>query len=407
MPIAPMAVRRLALRCGGGFIGLAVLLALAWFMGWQQPLGRLDPVLVIPWLMPILCWQAWRMRGQSLRDAGASAVGLLTALLAVQAAMVLFWADASAGVLAAQLLAVALAFVLCWLISGLVGRWHRLHGALIFGICCALTLVWMVAAHMALLWAYSPAQAGAGAGRAIMITSLPLRWAGSDDFTDIFSGRTHDDIVLQKLEHLGPISLVDSLDGTALAPDQTLFLAHPRAMTPQDLVAVDAHVRSGGRALILADALSSWPAAHPLGDTRNPPITSLLTPLLDHWGIILSAAAHGEGGATWQGGRDHGLWLHSNGRFQRWPSQCQILGDDRALTCQIGRGRAMILGDADLLYAPLWEAEGWDAAHLMKSDVLYWTAQQLWGRHVARRWLQPIWIKPEYRRAAGIAQLYD
>jgi hypothetical protein len=399
-PIAPISLRRLA-RCGvAGAAAVMLLLASAWFMGWQRDLGRLDPALVIPWLLPLLLWLAWCGRGWHVRARLAGAAAVLLLLLGAQAIAILLWADASVAVVVPQLAGVALAYVVGWAVSAMVLHWLRGPLLLVLAAFSLLSLMWMVAAHGILSWAYSPASARAGAAPVVMMTSLPLRWAGSDDFADIFSGRTRDDVFLQKLEALGPVSLVDSLDGLPLSGAGTVFLAHPHAMTPQDMVAVDAHVRRGGRALILADALSSWPAVHPLGDRRNPPITSLLTPLLDHWGVSLNAAAHGEGGAAWFGGRDRGLWLHSSGRFGAWPSNCQMIGDSRALTCRIGRGNAVILGDADLLYAPMWQADGWDAAHLMRSDVIYWTVQQLWGRDAGRRLLQPIWMKAEYRRPA-------
>lgn len=397
MPLQRGMLRRLAFCAAAA----CLLLALAWWLGGQRQLGRLDPALVIPWLMPLLLWQAWRWRFASVWPWLGEAAGLLLLLLAAQAAMLWAWTDAPFEKAAPQLAVTALAAALCAGISWAMRPVLRAPALLAAAVSAALTLMWLVGAHGFLSIAYRPAPADARAATAVMMTSLPLRWAGSDDFTDIFSGRSHDDIFLQQLEHLGPVSLVDSLAGKPPSTGSWLFLAHPPALTPQDLVAVDSHVRGGGRALILADALSSWPAVHPLGDPRNPPITSLLTPLLDHWGIKLNAATHAEGGAVWLGGDGAGLWLHSSGRFAAWPPSCQMITDNRALRCRIGRGQVVILGDADLLYAPLWQADGWDAAHLMKSDILYWTAQLLWGPYAGRRWLHPLWISPAGGGFAG------
>src|SRR3546814_20851510 len=116
-----------------------------------------------------------------------------------------------------------------------------------------------------------------------MLTSLPRRWAQGDDMAAMISQGADEDPALLRLEAAGPVQLVDSLADHVPPSGAALLLAHPPALAPRDLVAVDAFVRGGGRAVILADALSGWPARHPLGDPRNPPVTSLLTPLLDPW----------------------------------------------------------------------------------------------------------------------------
>src|SRR3546814_13227192 len=67
---------------------------------------------------------------------------------------------------------------------------------------------------------------------------------------------------------------------------------------------------------LLADALSGWPVRHPLGDPRNPPVTSLLTPLLGHWGMVLGAAPLGERAAQGFDVASRRLRLFSAGRFE-------------------------------------------------------------------------------------------
>lgn len=372
---------------------VAALLFLAWMMGWQSRLGRLDPALVVPWLMPVLLWRIWRLRRAPRRQMIWHLGLIIILLLTAQAALALVWADASLSALAAQILAVALGYGVAALLGYAALRLTSGHGLLCWLVSMGMTLLWLLASHMVLSWAYHPSPARADAPPAVMMTGLPLRWSGSADLTTIFSGQSYDDIFLSQLESLGPVSLVDSFNGVPPPRDNIVFLVHPRAMAPQDLAAVDAHVRGGGRALILADALSSWPAAHPLGDPRNAPITSLLTPLLDHWAIQLDAVPHGQGGEAWAGFAGHGLRLYSAGRFSAWPPGCVAVAGRTVLHCKIGRGSLWLVGDADFLHAPLWQADGWDAGHLMTSDALYWIADQLWGDRAGRALLRPLWMR--------------
>src|SRR3546814_4879137 len=117
-----------------------------------------------------------------------------------------------------------------------------------------------------------------------------------------------------------------------------------------DLVAIDAFVRGGGRAVVLADALSGWPARHPLGDPRNPPVTSLLTPLLQHWGLVLAAAPSADHEIQPVDVEGFRLRLVSAGRFARSSSQCQAFAGHNILRCPIGEGEAWLVGDAHLLF---------------------------------------------------------
>jgi hypothetical protein len=157
------------------------------------------------------------------------------------------------------------------------------------------------------------------------------------------------------------------------------------------MVRIDTHLRGGGKAVILADALSSWPPVHALGDPRNPPVTSLLTPLLDHMGIELAAPAAGEEGDVRlfldPGG--YMLRLHSAGRFVRLPPACRAFGGARAARCAIGGGTLWIVGDADMLHAELWRSLVAWAPWLRRSDNMAWLADVLKGRENRR--FQPLW----------------
>ena len=66
-------------------------------------------------------------------------------------------------------------------------------------------------------------------------------------------------------------------------------MAHPLAQTAENLVALDAWVRGGGRVLLLADPMLEWPSKRPLGDPLRPPPMFMDTGLLAHWGLRLDA----------------------------------------------------------------------------------------------------------------------
>ncbi len=251
---------------------------------------------------------------------------------------------------------------------------------------------WFAAGHMLLAALYRPAAASAGAPAATMLTGLPLRWSGSGDIAAIISDGAEDDPALVGLEAMGPVSLVDSRVDHAPPPGGTLLIAHPRALAPQELVAIDVFVRGGGKAVVLADALSGWPARHTLGDPRNPPVTSLLTPLLDHWGVTLGAAPTDDNEALAADVDGARLRLSSAGRFERLPPTCRTFADRHVTQCRIGAGEAWLVGDADLLFAPLWSPLVSGADHLRRADTIEWLAARLWpGAGVAV--LQPLWIR--------------
>lgn len=367
----------------------SVTVLLAWLGGGQALLGRIDPVLALPILAPAMLLLAIWQRGEG---AALRRFTLLTALAILAAAQALLGL-ALAG--SAGWLQLALVFVTGatagWGADRLVhwrprARWMPWFAGLV------LVIGWFAGGHMLLAALYRPAAASADAPTATMLTGLPLRWSGSGDIAAIISDGAEDDPALVRLEGMGPVLLVDSLVDRVPPPGGALLIAHPRALAPRELVAIDAFVRGGGKAVVLADALSGWPAPHPLGDPRNPPVTSLLTPLLDHWGVRLGAAPTNDMDVSAVDVGHARLRLSSAGAFERLPSTCRSFADRRVAQCRIGAGEAWLVGDADLLFAPLWSPLVPGADHLRQADTIEWLAARLWpGAGVAV--LQPLWIR--------------
>ncbi|MGV3729242.1 MAG: hypothetical protein ACO1NN_00595 [Sphingopyxis sp.] len=363
--------------------------ALAWIAGGQALLGRIDPALAVPLLAPPMIFLAVWQRREAARIRLRTAVLAMALLAAGQTLLGLIFAGSAAPF---QLLLVLALGGVAALIADMLVQWRPGIRALPWLAALALLPAWFAAGHILLAALYRPAAAPAGAPAATMLTGLPLRWSGGDDLAAMIAEGVSDDPALARLAALGPVSLVDSLVDHVPPPGGALLLAHPRALAPQELVAIDAFVRGGGRAVVLTDALSGWPPRHPLGDPRNPPVTSLLTPLLDHWSIALGAAPVEQDAAIAAGVEGKRLRLSSAGRFDRLPSACRAFADEHVAYCRIGKGEVWLVGDADLLFASLWRPLAPGADHLRQADTMEWLAARLWPG-AGRAMLRPLWIR--------------
>jgi hypothetical protein len=370
------------------FIIAATIVALAWVAGGQALLGRIDPALAIPLLAPPMLLLAWWQRGEPIVVRRRAC--LLTLALVVTTQALLGVALAGSAAWLQLLLTIVAGNVAAWLADRII-QWRSQSKLLPWFAGFLLAVGWFGAGHALLAALYRPASASAGAPAVTMLTGLPLRWSASPSIAAMIAEGTNDDPALTRLAAAGPVSLVDSIADHVPPPGGTLLLAHPRALAPQELVTIDAFVRGGGRAVILADALSGWPARHPLGDPRNAPVTSLLTPLLDHWGVTLGAAPAQESKplpVDVDGARLH---LFSAGRLDRLPPACRAYADRRIAQCRIGQGEVWLVGDADLLFAPLWQPLV-PAAHLRQADTMEWLSARLWPG-AGNGLLHPLWIR--------------
>ncbi len=143
----------------------------------------------------------------------------------------------------------------------------------------------------------------------------------------------------------------------ALPPPRDLdapvwWIAHPLALPPGAIAAIDSHVRRGGAALIFADGLYTGETPHPLGDPRNPPVTSLLTPLLAHWGLSLDAPEGLTDTAQRAEVRGRTLSFRSPGTLRAasaGDATCRVEAGGLTAECAVGSGKAVVVADADLL----------------------------------------------------------
>lgn len=367
----------------------ALAVVLAWGVGGQARLGRIDPALALPLLPLALLPLAWLLRRDPAAGRRRAAAIFVGALFVSQLALA--WALARQAAWAQAALTAAAAAAGLLLADALV-QWRRPGSALRAVLALSFLVAGFAGGHALLARLYQvPSPAPAPSSPVVMMTALPLRWSPDGGMTEWIARGAPDDPALARIAAAGPTRLVDSLADSPARPGERLLLAHPPALAPRELVAIDAFVRGGGRAVILADALSDWPAPHAVGDPRNPPVTSLLTPMLDHWGVTLAGVPADARLPLAVDEAGYRLRLFSAGRFDRWPATCRAVAAAHILHCRIGAGDVWLVGDADLLFAPLWRAApGW-AAHLRRADTMEWLDARLRGGD-ARGWLRPIWV---------------
>jgi len=193
---------------------------------------------------------------------------------------------------------------------------------------------------------------------------------------DLFWNRSR---MLHELETAYEVDRLDELSSRQLSKHRYLLLAQPRLLMPEELVAIDGWVREGGRALILADPLLLWPSELATGDRRRPPATSLLDPLLAHWGLTLEPAPSDDVRRRFVG--DRLLFVQGASHFKVQPSRfAHCAGEVEGLmaTCRLGRGQVRLIADADLLDERLWltQSDG-----LLRADnmalIKYWLRSPL------------------------------
>jgi hypothetical protein len=194
-----------------------------------------------------------------------------------------------------------------------------------------------------------------------LMTTLPLQWSEGGIEADIADdARPHP--AYARLQAQYDIRPLDDFSGLHKQPLALMLLAQPRALAPSELVALDAWVRGGGRLLILADPALQWGSLYSLGDKRRPLFTSLLSPLFSHWGIELvlpmtdaQAVVLREVDGLSIRTQTPGEWLPKVGEVF---AKCEIAPHKLLADCRVGKGRALLVADADLLDTVYWEGQG-------------------------------------------------
>lgn len=211
-----------------------------------------------------------------------------------------------------------------------------------------------------------------------LMTSLPIIWGESGSMRDILSGDTSPAPIFTYWQERFAMTAVDSLEGLQGSGTDIVMLVQPRAMDPADLAELDAWVRDGGSAIIFSDPNLVWPSELPLGDTRRPLSSGLLSPLLKHWGLELVTQDEG-GEVVLLEFENFKLATVGLGSFESLAGKsikdvnCELSDVNFLAHCQIGKGRVTLLADADFLHENLWVDDiGWKEAG--ESDAMQFTA---------------------------------
>lgn len=172
----------------------------------------------------------------------------------------------------------------------------------------------------------------------LLLTTLPLVFG--EQFS-LQGGGSPALKALQSRYRVAPISVTSPAE---LSKGKLLVMAHASAQTAENLVALDDWVRGGGRVLLLADPMLEWPSSRPLGDPLRPAPMFMDTGLLQHWGLRLDAPD--KRGPTMRLLGGYEVLTASPGALS---GKCAISADRLVARCAIGKGRATIVADADLL----------------------------------------------------------
>ena len=192
----------------------------------------------------------------------------------------------------------------------------------------------------------------------LVMSSIPLQW-GDATMAQIASGEAEPSPLFKTLSASNTLTLIDDVHRLGKSGKAPLLLVQPRALAPTELVVLDDWVRKGGTAIVFADPALDWPSDMPLGDQRRPLFTSLLNPLFRHWGVELALPVADEEAvvATTVGKyaislKSPGIWVLP--KNSKATARCNIRKDERMAVCAVGKGKALLVADADMLQEALW-----------------------------------------------------
>ena len=245
------------------------------------------------------------------------------------------------------------------------GVWHIKRLWIGFAVAAALVLLAVV-----ILLFTSDQHDAPRANRPVVgyMSSIALA-TGEGDIAEVVGGQSTADPLYTRLAQnydMQPIDDLRRLD--AMAPD-ILLLIQPRALGPQENVAVDKWVRGGGRMMLLTDPMLHRESRFPKGDNRAPLYVGLASPLLNHWGIELTLPLDEAEPIVSRVVNEHTIDTATPGAFvykdatAQTTAPCRIKDDGFMAQCDFGAGRAVVIADADFI-----DPRFWDSGGLMSSD---------------------------------------
>jgi hypothetical protein len=206
----------------------------------------------------------------------------------------------------------------------------------------------------------TPAGAKAEAPKPVwhVLTALPL-FLGDGDIKATLAGESAMNPLLIRLGERRTLQPLDTASAAHLSAVRNIVAIQPGMLPAEELVAFDAWVRAGGQAIIMADPDLAWPLSFPLGDSRTPPPSTLLDPLLKHWGLVLEGFRASPKIST---GTINGqnVALVNPGTWSVKGEACTLTDNRLVAHCHLGKGWVTLIGDADFADARLWKETGQD-----------------------------------------------
>ncbi|MBS1239720.1 MAG: hypothetical protein H6R45_426 [Proteobacteria bacterium] len=183
-----------------------------------------------------------------------------------------------------------------------------------------------------------------------LFTSLPIYWREAADLSAMLDPNGEPHWARRVIEERRELRPIDVLTPETLAPFRDLLLAQPRALAPAENVALDDWVRGGGHLLLFADPLLTEQSSFAIGDKRRPIDVALLSPILAHWGLELQFDDKQRPGEVARDVMGIAVPTNLGGSFlTQGQSNCELWDDGLAVTCAIGKGRAVAIADAAVL----------------------------------------------------------
>ena len=196
-----------------------------------------------------------------------------------------------------------------------------------------------------------------------LMSTLPIYWNEAVAFSDLLDRDQGANWVRAVLERDHAIEPLDVLTPETLAPLDRLILAQPRALSPEENVALDDWVRAGGRVIVFADPMLTHHSEYSLGDPRRPHDVALLSPILARWGLELEMDARQSDEERVVDAFGLSIPVRISGTFaardEGGDADCALSENRLIARCAIGKGRSLLIADAAVLDAD----DGHEGAH--------------------------------------------
>lgn len=206
---------------------------------------------------------------------------------------------------------------------------------------------------------------GAKAAKWHVLTALPL-FLGEGNIDDVLSGVSGESPLITRLSQNRQLVPLDTLGGENLRMVSHLLAVQPARLPPEELVKLDEWVRGGGQAVFFADPDLVWPVSYAVGDSRAPPQSTLLDPLFTHWALTLEGQRGVPARVAAQIAGER-VTLVNPGRWRAKDRNCVISDQQFIAVCQLGKGRVILLADADIADPRLWSESGEGNFRLIES----------------------------------------